>query len=120
MVLMALQGDFDARLRLSCCQKARLRWLGDRYDDECYRLIGQYFSDRRMDVIELNHRLTALNHHVASWSRHKLTPFQDKVYPDCPWFDYSSECWEVGYHPWAEYVLECLEEDEEPYIWFPR
>ncbi len=120
MVLMALQGDFDAKLRLSEWQSKRLQWLSGRYYDECYRLMEQYLCDRRMDIVELNHRLTALNRHVASCARHKLTPFQDAVYPGCPWYDYTSECWNEGYHPRAEYVLECLEEDEEPYIWFPQ
>ncbi len=120
MVMMALQGDFDAKLRLRCCQQMRLRWLSDRFDDGVVELMHRYFSDRRMDVVELNHRLTALNHRVGNCARHQLTPFQDKVFPDCPWIYYSSECWNDGYHPWAAYILEQLEEDKEPYIWFPQ
>ncbi|MCD6282527.1 hypothetical protein J7J84_02830 [bacterium] len=119
MVLMALQGDFDTRLRLCDCQQMRLRWLSDRFTDGAVELMHRYFSDRRMDVDEFNHRLTALNQRIGRCARHQLTPFQDKVILDFPWTDYSSECWNEGYHPRAAYVLERLE-DEESYIWFPQ
>ena len=118
--MMALQGDFDAKLHLCGCQQMRLRWLSDHYTDGSCMLMERYFSDRRMDVDELNHRLTALNHRTERCARHQLTPFQDKVFPDSPWTCYSSECWNDGYHPWAAYILEQLEEDKEPYIWFPQ
>jgi len=120
MVMMALQGDFDAKLRLRCCQQCRLRWLSDHYTGGTFMLMERYFSDRRMDVDELSLRLTALNKRIGRHARHQLTPFQDEVFPDSLWLDYSSECWNEGYHPWAAYILEQLEEDTEPYIWFPQ
>ena len=120
MVMMALQGDFDAKLRIGCCQQMRLRRLSDHYTDGTFMLMERYFSDRRMDVDELSHRLTALNQRIGSCARHQLTPFQDKVFQDRLWFDYSSECWNDGYHPWAAYILEQLKEDKEPYTWFPK
>ena len=120
MVMMALQGDFDAKLRLHRCQQMRLRRLSDRYTEGTYMLMERYFSDRRMDVDELSHRLTTLYQSTDRHARHQLSPFQDKVFPDCPWMYYSSECWNDGYHPWAAYILKRLKQEKEPFIRFPH